>query len=151
MKLTTKLLFVLCGVALICGAIPLFSDADVIPVISGTWAGEGKGNCHPPGTTLYPWQYWKGEVTNDMKTFYGKWKDEKGHYGKFKGEIKWISITTAVATGIWTWDNNPGGITKYDGKFKMEFQVYGKECKGTWDSIYPSTSAQGVMWGKKIN
>jgi hypothetical protein len=152
MKLTTKLLLTLCGVALLAGAVPLFSDADVIPVISGTWAGEGAGWCNPPKTTLYAWQEWKGIVTKDMKTFYGEWGDKLGHHGKFKGEIKWISLTTAVATGIWTWDNNPGGVVKYDGKFQMTFQIFGKECKGTWDSIYPSTSpVKPHMWGKKVD
>ena len=96
MSLTTKLLLILGGIVLVLGAIPIMSDADEIPLISGTWAGKGEGNCHPPGTTLYPWQHWKGTIPNDCKTFAGEWKDEKGHYGKFKGEIKWISITTII-------------------------------------------------------
>lgn len=131
--------------------IPLVCLA-AIPInpLAGTWAGEGKGNAHPPGTTIYPWQYWKGEVSKDGKAFYGEWKDEKGNHGKFKGEIDWVSHTTAYAKGIWTWDH-PSSVSKKAGDFKMKFSIWTKECKGEWTSIYPSSSAQGIMWGKKVD
>lgn len=152
MKLSRNLCFVLIGAALFMGPASLQTDADIIPVLSGTWAGEGKGSCHPPGDTIYPWQLWKGEVTNDGKAFYGKWMDEEGHYGKFKGEIEYISFTTAICKGVWTWDNNPGGISlKPDGKFEMTFAIFHKECKGKWTSKYLSTSKYGYMWGKKVD
>lgn len=133
-------------------AIPVafcIAASPICPLV-GTWAGEGKGCVHPPGTTICPWQYWKGEVTNDGKTFYGKWKDKKGNGGEFKGKIDWISFTVAVAKGEWTWDN-PIGIPHVAGKFKMTFYAYEKKCEGKWDSIYPSTSVVGTMWGKKVD
>ena len=121
-----------------------------ISPLTGTWAGEGKGNAHPPGTTIYPWQHWKGEIPNSGDVISGVWKDEKGNGGKFKGEIDWISFTCAVAKGIWTWDD-PSAISVKAGDFKMYLYPYQKECKGEWTCIYPSTSAQGVMWGKKVD
>lgn len=122
--------------------------ASPISPLTGVWAGEGKGNAHPPGTTIYPWQYWQGEIPNSGDVFKGEWKDEKGNHGSFKGEVAWISFTTAIAKGYWTWEK-PSSITKA-GKFVMYFSPYSKECKGTWTCIYPSSSVQGHMWGKKI-
>jgi hypothetical protein len=143
MKRLTTLLLILLPVAVFIAAAP------ICPLV-GTWAGEGKGSVYPPGTVMYPWQYWKGKVTDNGKAFYGEWKDEKGNHGEFKGEIDWISLKEAVCKGEWTWDN-PIGIPHVAGKFKMFFYPYEKECKGEWTSIYPSPSAQGIMWGKKVD
>jgi len=143
MRYVKILLLILIPVAFCIAASP------INPLV-GTWAGEGRGDAHPPGTTIYPWQYWKGEIPNDGRTFRGEWRDEKRNHGEFKGEIVWISLTTATAKGEWTWDN-PHGVSVVAGKFKMTFYVYDKKCKGEWTSIYPSSSAVGAMWGRKVD
>ena len=140
---TVRILLLIMIPVLVCLA------AGPITPVTGIWVGEGKGNVHPPGTTIYPWQHWKGEVPNSGDTFSGAWKDEDGNCGKFKGKIDWISLTVAVAKGYWTWDH-PDVVTPIAGKFKMFFHPYELKCKGEWDSIYPSTSAVGIMWGKKV-
>ena len=135
-------LLLLVAVPLIClAAGPIYS-------IAGNWEGEGKGNAHPPGTTIYPWQHWAGKVTNDCQTFYGEWKDEKGNHGKFKGKIDPAGLPY-VAKGYWTWDH-PSAVSIKAGDFKMYFDVWGMKCKGEWTCIYPSTSTPGIMWGKKV-
>lgn len=135
-------------------AIPVVFCIAAAPSINpliGTWAGEGKGWVNPPGTTLHAWQNWKGEITKDGKTFYGEWYDKNGNHGEFKGAVDWTGITTAYAKGEWTW-NNPIGIPHVAGKFIMKFSPYSKHCKGTWDSIYPSTGpCKPVMEGKKVD
>lgn len=143
MRNASKLVLLFMAVALVVGASP-------IPQLSGTWAGKGKGNCHPPGTTIYPWQHWKGIVTDDGQTFYGEWYDEKGNHGEFKGKIDYIGIMTAVCKGKWTWDD-PSAVSIVAGEFKMTFYVFTGKCKGTWNSIYPSTSAYGTMEGEKVD
>ena len=138
-------------VTLLLVAVPLICLAagPLCPIV-GTWAGEGSGSAYPPGTIIYPWQYWNGEVTDDGKTFHGEWNDETGNFGKFKGKIFWISLDTAVATGAWTWIH-PSSVSKKAGDFKMTFKAYEKVCKGEWTTIYLSTSPKGYMWGEKVD
>lgn len=132
-------------------AVALFVAAGpIISNLSGYWAGKGKGSCHPPGATIYPWQNWKGAVTNDEKTFYGEWYDKLGNTGSFKGIVDFISITTAVCKGEWVWDN-PSGTKPVTGTFQMTFYIHTGSCKGTWNSVYPSTTAKGTMVGKKVD
>ena len=119
------------------------------PQLPGIWAGTGKGNCHPPGYTIYPWQKWKGEIPNSGDVFFGEWCDKAGEHGDFKGEVYYLIPLQAVSIGKWSWDN-PDVPSQAVGDFRMEFFLIEKNvCEGVWTSIYPSTSAQGTMKGKR--
>jgi len=147
MHKTKKTILIALAVILLLGATPAFAQ------LAGTWVGKGAGSCCPyPGTTIYPWQEWKGEIPDSQDAFKGKWCDEQGNKGIFKGEIDWISITEAVCKGSWYW-YDPAGISAkpvYGGDFKMTFYVFGGDCKGKWTSIWPSPSAVGTMKGYKV-
>ncbi|MBN2379652.1 hypothetical protein JXM67_07620 [candidate division WOR-3 bacterium] len=132
----------------------LIAATPVSAQLFGTWAGIGYGNCHPPGTTIYPWQTWEGKVyvpeTGDIPVFEGKWKDADGNLGKFKGKMVPSPIPEERHfKGYWTWETM-AGIAK-GGEFHMVFYFLEGECTGTWTSIWPSSSIVGTMKGKKVD
>jgi len=139
------------AVVLVLGAVvPVFAE------LNGTWAGEGEGVCYPPFPTpyvypIYAWQNWKGEV-EDNEVFYGKWEDDAGNYGRFKGEIILWSLTTAYCKGEWTWINPfvdpPQEITM--GKFEMSFNYIEEICKGEWYCAHSPSVRPGRMKGERI-
>ena len=147
-----KSLFAAITVILLVGAVPAFAQ------LYGTWAGNGKGCCCPhPGVVIYPWQNWEGEVyissDQDAPIFEGKWWDEDGSYGYFKGNIYFPPIEEqAIAEGEWTWYDPDGTSAEpvIGGKFKMTFAFLEGYCKGTWDTKWISFCQRGTMEGKKI-
>ncbi|MBN2379648.1 hypothetical protein JXM67_07600 [candidate division WOR-3 bacterium] len=144
-----SLLIALTAILLI-GAVPASAQ------INGNWKGVGRGCCSPPPIStsdfpIYAWQNWKGVVKDDA--FWGKWEDETGNYGNFKGEILWISQTEAYAEGYWTWFYvTPDEIKEYEmGEFSMKFVHFPVEtpyCFGKWQSEY--TNEGGTMKGRII-
>ncbi|NLI98708.1 hypothetical protein GX441_08640 [bacterium] len=141
---------------LVVAALCLIASTPLAADLWGTWAGSGKGNCYPhPGVVIYPWQNWKGEVykteDQDAPIFEGEWYDELGNYGTFKGNIYFPPIEEeAIAEGEWTWYDPDGTSAEpvVGGKFKMTFMFIEDYCKGSWKTIWPSTSAVGTMEGK---
>jgi len=136
----------------------LLSAGSAFAKLDGTWEGEGKGFCYPPFPTpyayqIYAWQKWTGEVA-DEKVFFGKWEDEKGNYGEFKGEILPISPSPdiAICKGVWTWYNifidPPKAIEM--GPFTMTFYIEKEYCEGKWWSYSAETARPGTMWGKRV-
>jgi len=152
MRNNKKLILTVLAATLLLGATPAFAQ------LIGTWTGEGKGNCHPyPGVVIYPWQQWKGEVfespDEDVLLFVGEWFDANGSHGTFTGKILPIGTQElAICKGVWTWFDPSGDTNQpvYGGDFLMNF--YRKEgyCKGTWSSIWLSSSQKGTMEGKKV-
>ncbi len=144
-----KALFALAAISLL-AASPLAAD------LWGTWAGTGNGNCYPPpGSVIYPWQQWKGDVytidSQDAPIFEGVWSDKLGNHGTFKGNIYFPPIEEqAIAEGEWTWYDplGPSAEPIVGGKFKMTFSFLEDYCKGTWTTIWISSSAKGTMEGK---
>ena len=148
MSNSKKILLTGLAVILLLGATPLAAQ------IAGTWEGTGTSCCCPhPGTIIYPWQKWVGEIPNSEDVFTGEWKDSLDNRGTFKGEILWISTTVAIARGSWYWfdPTGPSHEPVYGGDFEMKFYVYERECTGTWTSIWPSPCEQGTMRGRKVH
>lgn len=150
MPVSKKLIFAFMVICTISTS-PLLAD------LNGLWEGEGKGVCYPPFSTpyaypIYAWQLWNGTVEKDG-LFYGEWKDEKGNYGRIKGEM--IPVPTpdmAIAKGVWTWYNifvdPPEEIEM--GDFNMTFHIHDEYCEGKWWSYTSPTARPGTMWGKRI-
>lgn len=134
-------------------AIILFGVASpAFAQLAGTWVGEGTGNCYPrPGTVIYPWQEWKGEIPNSMDVFFGEWYDSDGNHGSFEGKPVPSIPEVAVFEGFWTWET-PQGVFR-GGDFKMTFYFMSSRpyCEGTWTSIWPSPGLPGRMKGEKVN
>lgn len=139
-----KKLIVVLGVVLLAAASPVLAQ------LAGTWAGEGTGSCSPrPGLVIYPWQNWKGEISEDEDVFEGEWRDEDGNRGSFFGEPAPFSTPESkIYQGYWTWET-PDGLYK-GGEFKMTFFFLEDVCEGTWNSIWPS-GLPCTMWGEKID
>lgn len=136
-------------------AITLVASTPLAADLWGTWAGTGEGNCYPyPEVVIYPWQTWEGKVytspDQDAPIFEGEWYDEIGNHGTFKGNIYYPPVEEeAIAEGEWTWYDPDGVSTKptIGGKFKMTFYFLEDYCAGSWETIWPSTSAVGSMEG----
>lgn len=122
--------------------------------LAGIWEGTGTGNAYPhPGVVIYPWQNWKGEIPNSQDVFTGEWYDANGNHGIFKGEVEFSPIPEiAYAKGAWYWYDPLGPSTQpvYGGDFEMTFYYLDGRCNGIWNTIWPSTSAQGTMKGWKV-
>ncbi|MBN2379653.1 hypothetical protein JXM67_07625 [candidate division WOR-3 bacterium] len=131
----------------------LIAATPVSAQIAGTWEGKGLGSCYPhPGTIIYPWQKWTGEIPNSQDVFKGDWWDQLGNKGIFKGEIDWVSITVAICKGSWYW-YDPAGVSAkpvYGGDFKMTFYVFAGDCNGEWYTDWPSPGVVGTMKGYKV-
>lgn len=146
MRLSNKLLFSLCGMALVFCAIPLLSEADSIQLPSGPWAGTGTGSYNFPGNTIYPFQQWSGVVSKDILKFAGSWSDSSGNAGTFKGSfLSAPNLNTFIYKGYWTWNGNPGGAKASMGKFQMTFDTSTHTCTGIWTGTAPLGS--GTMTG----
>jgi hypothetical protein len=132
------------AVILVVGATPAAAQ------LVGTWAGEGTGCCSPnPWIVIYPWQNWKGEIPEDEDVFKGEWWDADGNHGSFFGKPAPFSTPESkIYQGYWTWEPS-SGIYK-GGEFTMTFYFLEGECKGTWNSIWPS-GLPCRMWGKKVD
>ncbi|MBN2378427.1 hypothetical protein JXM67_01310 [candidate division WOR-3 bacterium] len=146
-----KIILTVLAAAVILGAAPAFAQ------LYGTWKGDGRGNCYPhPGVVIYPWQDWKGEVfvspDEDIILFTGDWYDALGNHGIFKGRVEFSPIPElAIAKGSWFWFDPTGTAEPvYGGDFKMNFWFTMNRCDGHWTTIWPSTSAEGTMKGKKV-
>ncbi len=143
-----KLILAVLAVILLLGATPAFAQ------LAGTWEGTGTGCCSPhPGTVIYPWQTWKGEIPNSQDVFIGEWWDADDNHGTFKGEVEFSVIPElAYAEGEWTWydPTGPSNEPVYGGDFEMTFYILEKRCEGIWTSIWPSPSEQGTMRGRKV-
>jgi hypothetical protein len=148
MRNLKKILPALVAACVLLGATPALAQ------VAGVWQGEGSGNAYPhPGTVIYPWQNWKGEIPNTQDEFTGVWYDGLGNHGIFKGEVEFSPIPEiALAKGAWYWYDplGPSSQPVYGGKFEMTFYFLADYCKGTWTTIWPSTSAQGTMKGERV-
>ncbi|TKJ43648.1 hypothetical protein CEE36_02900 [candidate division TA06 bacterium B3_TA06] len=142
MSNSKKLLIAALAVIFLAGATPLAAQ------LAGVWAGTGEGCCSPPGTTIYPWQTWKGEIPNSQDVFSGKWWDADSNRGTFHGKIIISSVTEAYCEGIWNLDD-PSGASIIGGDFKMTFYILEGTCEGTWISIWP-TALPATMRGWKV-
>ena len=155
MHISRRFVFMIMGLVVLSGAVSLVSvttaasKSDGIPLLKGTWSGNGDGEYHPPGQIIYPFQSWKGEIFSDLVTFKGTWSDTSGNYGGIKGKITYTSLTTGECMGHFTWDNAPNGNMKLD-KFKITFNAVTKECDGIWASKVPPY-ANGNIWGQKVD
>lgn len=149
-----KKTLILITVLSVLGASPLAAQ------LYGTWAGTGTGNAYPhPGVVIYPWSVWEGEVyispDQDAPIFEGKWYDELGNYGIFKGNVLPISPSSdqEICLGEWFW-YDPAGTSDepvYGGDFKMTFWLEEGSCNGSWTTIWISSSDKGTMRGRKID
>jgi hypothetical protein len=141
----SKKLIIALAVILALGATPLAAQ------IAGTWEGTGRGSCYPhPGTVIYPWQNWTGEIPLTQDVFSGEWWDANDNHGIFKGEIEWTSVIVAICNGSWYWFDPTGTAEPvYGGDFEMKFYVCERTCTGTWTSIWPSPEP-GTMKGWKV-
>jgi hypothetical protein len=148
MRNPKKILVALVVLLALGATMPVFAE------LNGHWAGTGRGVCYPPFPTptphpIYAWQHWSGRV-EDSRDFYGRWEDEEGNYGKFKGEIILMSPTTAYCRGEWTWFNTfvdpPREIVM--GKFDMSFNYVEEVCEGRWWT--PDGAVPGSMRGERI-
>lgn len=151
-----KTLLAALAVVLLLGALPAFAQ------INGNWKGTGEGVCTgpispPPDFPIYAWQSWKGVIytspDQEMPIFEGKWCDETGNYGNFKGSILWISEEEAYAEGSWTWFYvTSDEIKEYDmGPFQMKYVHFPIEtpyCYGKWQTNYSNEA--GSMRGRMI-
>ncbi len=143
-----KIVLSLVAIVLLLGA------SSVSASLAGTWRGEGTGSCFPhPGMEIYPWQDWKGEISEKEDIFKGEWRDKAGNHGTFEGKLVPSPIPEERRfEGEWTWDDplSMSILPVVGGKFKMIFCIYSKECKGTWMTHWISISAVGSMQGKKV-
>jgi hypothetical protein len=148
MNNTKKLLIAALAVIFLAGATPTAAQ------IAGTWEGTGRGSCYPhPGTVIYPWQKWGGEIPNSQDVFFGEWKDTLDNRGIFKGEVEFSPIPeVAYARGAWYWydPTSPSAQPVYGGDFEMTFHILEERCEGIWTSIWPSPSEHGTMRGRKV-
>jgi hypothetical protein len=145
----------------ILGAAVLVLFTAAVPVsadLVGVWAGTGTGNCHPPGTVIYPWSVWEGKVyvseVQNITIFEGSWEDELGNHGTFRGRVLPLSPAPdeKICIGRWTW-YDPEGVSAepvVGGQFRMVFHPEEAVCEGTWKSKWPSSSEVGTMEGQQI-
>jgi hypothetical protein len=138
----------------------LLAATPVSAQLIGAWEGEGSGFCYPhPGTVIYPWNEWEGEVyispDQDAPIFEGEWWDAMDNWGTFKGNVLSISPTEnqRICIGEWTW-YDPNGTSAepvYGGTFRMVFYLKEGVCQGTWKTIWPTPYKVGTMKGEKID
>ncbi|MBN2379643.1 hypothetical protein JXM67_07575 [candidate division WOR-3 bacterium] len=153
MRISKKLVLGIIAAVLLLGATPAFAQ------LLGTWQGTGRGNCYPhPGVVIYPWSAWNGEVyispDQDAPVFEGEWYDELGNHGTFKGNVLPLGTPDQrFCRGIWTWYDPTGTSDKpvYGGDFEMTFYLEEGACRGTWTTIWISSSERGTMRGRKVD
>lgn len=122
--------------------------------IAGTWKGTGTGDAYPySSVVIHPWQSWKGEIPNSQDVFTGDWYDADGNHGTFRGTPVPSIPEVVVFKGSWYWFDpaSPSSRPRYGGDFEMTFHfMEGYYCEGIWTTIWPSSSDQGTMRGRKV-
>jgi hypothetical protein len=156
MRNLKKTMLVIAATCILLGATPAFAQ------LLGAWEGDGLGSCVPhPGMTIYPWSVWTGEVfespDEDIVLFEGKWEDELGYHGIFKGRmLPFGTPTQSFFRGQWFWYDPTINTTEpvFGGKFNMTFTITETDpptCNGTWTTIWPSPGIVGTMEGYKVD
>ncbi len=144
---TKKIVFSLIAMGLLLGATPAFGQ------FVGMWLGDGSGSCSPaPGIVIYPWQDWRGSISESEDIFKGEWRDKAGNHGTFYGKPTLSSSQERCFEGEWTWYDPfaPSSKPVVGGKFLITFNRF-KECKGTWKTHWISSSSVGNIKGYKLN
>ncbi|MBN2379651.1 hypothetical protein JXM67_07615 [candidate division WOR-3 bacterium] len=129
-------------------AVLILAGTPALAIIDGDWEGKGYGKCENPitGDAMYPWQYWKGTISNTTD-FVGEWYDDKGNKGYFTAEKIFEGNWVCEFNGRWYVQDEESGIDKYMGYFVMNFHKFKYDCKGEW--VSEINYENGWMYGKK--